>query len=431
MLLHQDAMQLNAVIAVCALWGAACALWAGLLYHLVLRAARVYDASVWFSCPQSFEKLKDDDVVSALHRGAAYAQALEQIVADVEAERRVLASCHDTHVVAYKGIVYRPGTRIPKYVLMELADSHLRGFLEKQAQGSGALRSVPIATVLRLARHMLRGLMYLHTGFKEPIVHRDLKMENVLVFIVDGLPTLKIADVGLARFSSRLAVTRVGGTPFYMAPEVASCWYKGGDPAAIGPASDMYSFGLLFLEAFYTYCLPPSAARCKLTTAVIPAVIPVVAELLTASAPAFAEGLLQCLRSTPSERPTAAALLDRMPAEGSPIVEPRVDAGGAGGVAVSRGVGLPVWMVVFSLMCGPHAVGVAACGSVARACMQPPAPPQRWCTPRPGLNYASRCVNAACVSRGGDVCVPLGFGSEVQWSSTRFGVNCPAVSAAS
>jgi eukaryotic-like serine/threonine-protein kinase len=88
----------------------------------------------------------------------------------------------------------------------------------------------------------------LHVIHDRGIVHRDIKPANVLLEPAH-MPSrhwdAKLADFGIARLIDDARLTRTGllvGTPGYLSPEQVS-------GAAPGPAADIYSLGLLVLEA--------------------------------------------------------------------------------------------------------------------------------------------------------------------------------------
>jgi formylglycine-generating enzyme required for sulfatase activity len=90
----------------------------------------------------------------------------------------------------------------------------------------------------RIALEMARALDYLHN---HKILHRDIKPDNIHI---DGQTRrVRLIDFGIAK-TQDMNLTQTGfviGTPFYMAPEQL----KG---AEIGPATDVYAFGLVFFE---------------------------------------------------------------------------------------------------------------------------------------------------------------------------------------
>lgn len=79
------------------------------------------------------------------------------------------------------------------------------------------------------------------------VVHRDLKPENVMlgsfgeVLVMDW--GIAVATEGFRRTSSILRSQAMGGTPAYMAPELAT-----GPMSAIGPAADVYLLGAILFE---------------------------------------------------------------------------------------------------------------------------------------------------------------------------------------
>ncbi|KAM5560193.1 L-type lectin-domain containing receptor kinase S.4 [Rosa sericea] len=84
-------------------------------------------------------------------------------------------------------------------------------------------------------------LHYLHEGFEQVVVHRDVKASNVLL---DSEMNGRLGDFGLARLhehGSNSNTTRVVGTLGYLAPELPRT-----GKASTG--SDVYAFGALLLE---------------------------------------------------------------------------------------------------------------------------------------------------------------------------------------
>lgn len=101
---------------------------------------------------------------------------------------------------------------------------------------------------LRLFIQVCDGIQHAH---QKAIIHRDIKPANILVVEVDGKPTPRIIDFGLAKAMVPAAAgetlfTQVGailGTPGYTSPEQA-------DPAIqdIDTRTDVYSLGVVLYE---------------------------------------------------------------------------------------------------------------------------------------------------------------------------------------
>src|SRR5205807_863981 len=104
---------------------------------------------------------------------------------------------------------------------------------------------MPQRRAAEIARKIAVALGHAHG---KGVVHRDLKPANVML-TAEGEPV--VMDFGLAKRlgavdSEEAKLTRDGGvvgTPSYMSPEQVK-----GDLQAIGPATDIYTLGVILFE---------------------------------------------------------------------------------------------------------------------------------------------------------------------------------------
>jgi formylglycine-generating enzyme required for sulfatase activity len=117
------------------------------------------------------------------------------------------------------------------YIASEYVDGGtLTGWL---AWNGGKAPSLEAA--VRMTVDILKGLEHLHTITPHPVIHRDLKPDNIL--LQGGIP--RLTDFGIARVLRSTNFTqRISGTPPYMAPEVFSGKYS--------EQSDLWAVGVIF-----------------------------------------------------------------------------------------------------------------------------------------------------------------------------------------
>ncbi|ONK69941.1 uncharacterized protein A4U43_C05F28560 [Asparagus officinalis] len=91
----------------------------------------------------------------------------------------------------------------------------------------------------RIALDAAEGLCYLHHDCVPPIVHRDVKSNNILL---DGDFRAKVADFGVAKvIGGAKSMSVIAGSCGYFAPEYAYT-------LRVNEKSDIYSFGVVILE---------------------------------------------------------------------------------------------------------------------------------------------------------------------------------------
>ena len=164
-----------------------------------------------------------------------------ELATDKVEAARLLGEARSVNAIGHRGIIdifsfgALPDGR--QYFVME----HLSGVsLSQHIRMHGAL---PVEDTLKLLDEMLAALGAAHGA---GVIHRDFKPSNIfLVSQPDGSSFVKLLDFGIAKIAPyargetpQTSVSRVMGTPEFMAPEQA----RG---QSVGPRTDLYALGVV------------------------------------------------------------------------------------------------------------------------------------------------------------------------------------------
>jgi serine/threonine-protein kinase len=183
------------------------------------------------------------------------------------------------------------------YLVMELLEGRS---LRDRLNAEGAL---PLVDVVTICRQVCDALAAAH---RVGIVHRDLKPDNIFLLADPTQPGAlrsKLFDFGVAKLlgeqdkqvGHKTIAGAVVGTPFYMSPEQALC-------QAVGPASDIYSMGVVMFE-MVTGGVPFNAEQLVLLlNAILKQPAPPASQFRPEVPPFLDRLILRCLEKDPGAR---------------------------------------------------------------------------------------------------------------------------------
>ncbi|URD71984.1 Leucine rich repeat N-terminal domain [Musa troglodytarum] len=155
--------------------------------------------------------------------------------ADIAGEVSVVGKLRHRNIVRLLGYMHNDTDAMILYEYMP------NGSLWEALHGPQASRLLPDwVSRYNVAAGIAQGLAYLHHDCHPPVIHRDIKSNNILL---NGNLEARIADFGLARRMPRKneTVSMVAGSYGYIAPEY-------GYTLRVDEKSDIYSFGVVLME---------------------------------------------------------------------------------------------------------------------------------------------------------------------------------------
>uniref|UniRef100_A0A0C9S0S2 non-specific protein-tyrosine kinase n=1 Tax=Wollemia nobilis TaxID=56998 RepID=A0A0C9S0S2_9CONI len=176
------------------------------------------------------------------------ATAIKKLDSSKQPEQELLAQVSMVSRLKHENVVELVGYCVDGVLRVLAYEFATMGSLHDILHGKKGVKGAEPGPVLtwmqrvKIAVGAAKGLEYLHEKAQPPIIHRDIKSSNVLLF--DDY-SAKIADFDLSNqapdTAARLHSTRVLGTFGYHAPEYAMT-------GQLSQKSDVYSFGVVLLE---------------------------------------------------------------------------------------------------------------------------------------------------------------------------------------
>ena len=180
------------------------------------------------------------EIHSSLVEGAYTPAEKKRVQENFVRECYHCSSLTHINIVHCIGIYYPPKLLSP-VMIMELMDESLTDYAKKP--------NISFKRRMSILHDVAEGLSYLHSR-DDPVVHRDLSPNNILLKHLPLLPIAKIADLGVAKIvkiddtKSAQYLTKQPGTAHFMPPEAledGSGYYD--------TSLDVFSYGGIALYA--------------------------------------------------------------------------------------------------------------------------------------------------------------------------------------
>ena len=128
-------------------------------------------------------------------------------------------------------------TRRVFWIFLEYCDmNNLKVYLQNNVD-------LPLLAKLKIMSQSSSAVRFMHNQ-KPSIIHRDIKLENIMMKREGSEDVVKLADFGLSKICDGQMMTANRGSAYFMAPEVFS---ESDDFSEYNSSIDVFSLGLVYL----------------------------------------------------------------------------------------------------------------------------------------------------------------------------------------
>ena len=259
-------------------------------------------------------------VVTVKYRGTTYAakeihsiliqyankEEREIINKDFLRECYYCSKLYHPNIVGFKGIWRRDESSFPVMV-MELMEDSLTNYVKN--------RALDMVTKISILHDVSCGLNYLHSYTPNPIIHRDLSPNNVLLVLRDQKPIAKLSDLGVAKVvkadsrATKNVLTKAPGTVDFMPPEALV------ENPNYTTSLDVFSYGGIILHVVnQEWPTPSSQVQRDSLYRLLPALSEIERrqkhlDKMSGVANVLEHLVIACLDDNPNNRPAIATVL--------------------------------------------------------------------------------------------------------------------------
>lgn len=205
-----------------------------------------------FTCDDVLDSLKEENIIGKGGAGTVYKGTMRD-GEHVAVKRLSTMSRGSSHDHGFSAEIQTLGSIRHRYIvrLLGFCSNNETNLLVYEYMPNGSLGELLHGkkgchlhwdTRYKIAVEAAKGLCYLHHDCSPPILHRDVKSNNILL---DSDFEAHVADFGLAKFlqdsGTSECMSAIAGSYGYIAPEYAYT-------LKVDEKSDVYSFGVVLLE---------------------------------------------------------------------------------------------------------------------------------------------------------------------------------------